>query len=121
MNFEQGFTLWRHLGLDGQGQALTFESLTAIHYVHRLAAYVVLIYLGVLAFALLRVAALKTAAQMLWLFLLLQLITGLSNVVLDWPLIAAVMHTGGAAALVVVLIWILTGARASRSKVYDEM
>ena len=121
MNFEQGFTLWRHLGLDGQGQALTFESLTAIHYVHRLVAYVVLVYLGVLAFALQRVTAMKSAAQLLWLFLLLQLVTGLSNVVFDWPLIAAVMHTGGAAALVVVLIWILTGARASRSKVYDEM
>ena len=29
----------------------------------------------------------------------LQLLTGLSNVVLDWPLVAAVLHTGGAAAL----------------------
>ena len=78
-------------------------------------------YLGMLAFALRRVAALKTAAQLLLLFLLLQLTTGLSNVVFDWPLVAAVMHTGGAAALVVVMIWILTGARASRSKVFDEM
>jgi heme a synthase len=32
-----------------------------------------------------------------------QLLTGLSNVVLDWPLLAAVAHTGGAAALVIVL------------------
>jgi cytochrome c oxidase assembly protein subunit 15 len=121
MNFEQGFTLWRHLGMDAQGQALTFEALTAIHYVHRLAAYVVLVYLAGLAIALRRVVALQTAAQLLGLLLFLQLITGLSNVVLDWPLVAAVLHTGGAAALVVVLIWILTGARASRSQVFDEM
>jgi cytochrome c oxidase assembly protein subunit 15 len=121
MDFEQGFTLWRHLGLDAQGQALTFESLTAIHYIHRLAAYVVLIYFGVLAFALRRVVALKAAAQLLWLLLFLQLITGLSNVVFDWPLVAAVLHTGGAAALVVLLIWMLTGARASSSKVFDDM
>jgi cytochrome c oxidase assembly protein subunit 15 len=40
----------------------------------------------------------------------LQLLTGLSNVVLGWPLLAAVMHTGGAAALVLVL----TGALARR-------
>jgi cytochrome c oxidase assembly protein subunit 15 len=38
---------------------------------------------------------------------LLQLATGLSNVVLGWPLLAAVLHTGGAAALVVVLTWAL--------------
>jgi cytochrome c oxidase assembly protein subunit 15 len=74
-----------------------------------------------LAIALRRVVALQTAAQLLGLLLFLQLITGLSNVVLDWPLVAAVLHTGGAAALVVVLIWILTGARASRSQVFDEM
>jgi len=38
-----------------------------------------------------------------------QFATGLSNVVLDWPLLAAVSHTGGAAALVIVF----TGAIAS--------
>jgi len=121
MNFEQGFTLWRHLGLDAQGQPLVFESLTAIHYVHRLAAYVVFAYLGVLAICLRRVRAFKTPAQLLGMCLLLQLLTGLSNVVFDWPLLAAVLHTGGAAALVVVLTWILTGARASRSTVLDGM
>ncbi len=35
--------------------------------------------------------------------MLLQVMTGLSNVLFDWPLIAAVLHTGGAAALVGVL------------------
>jgi cytochrome c oxidase assembly protein subunit 15 len=120
MNFEQGFTLWRHLGLDAQGQALTFESLTAIHYVHRLAAYVVLVYLCVLVFSLRRIVALRKSAELLLLCLLLQLFTGLSNVVFDWPLAAAVLHTGGAAALVVVLTWILTGARVSRSTVFEE-
>jgi cytochrome c oxidase assembly protein subunit 15 len=119
MNFEQGFTLWRHLGLDAKGQPLVFESLTAIHYVHRLAAYVVLVYLALLGAALRRVSGLNVAARVLWLCLLLQLLTGLSNVVFDWPLVAAVLHTGGAAALVVVLMWILTGVRVSRSTVLN--
>ena len=119
MNFEQGFTLWRYLGLDESGQPLVLESLTAIHYVHRLAAYVVLVYLAGLAVSLRRLPALKTAAHVLLSCLLLQLLTGLSNVVFDWPLAAAVLHTGGAAALVVVLMWILTGARASRSAVLN--
>jgi cytochrome c oxidase assembly protein subunit 15 len=35
-------------------------------------------------------------------------VTGLSNVVFDWPLLAALMHTGGAAGLVVTLTWMLT-------------
>ena len=119
MNFEQGFTLWRHLGLDANGQPLVFEALTAIHYVHRLAAYVVLVYLSLLALSLRLVSALRTPAHALVLCLLLQLLTGLSNVVFDWPLLAAVLHTGGAAALVVVLMWILTGTRASRSLVLN--
>jgi cytochrome c oxidase assembly protein subunit 15 len=42
---------------------------------------------------------------------LLQAATGLSNVVLGWPLLAAVMHTGGAAALVVVLTGIIFSSR----------
>jgi cytochrome c oxidase assembly protein subunit 15 len=40
--------------------------------------------------------------------LTLQIITGISNVVFGWPLFAAVMHTGGAAALVLVLIKLWT-------------
>jgi len=45
----------------------------------------------------------KTLAQLLWLLIALQVLTGISNVIFQWPLIAAVMHTGGAAALVIVL------------------
>jgi len=119
MNFEQGFTLWRHLGMDAQGQPVVFESLTAIHYVHRLAAYVVLVYLAWLAFALRRVRAMTRSANGLLACLVLQLFTGVSNVVFDWPLTSAVLHTGGAAAMVVLLMWILTGARASRSTVLN--
>ena len=39
--------------------------------------------------------------------------SGLSNLVLGWPLVAAVSHTAGAAALVVVLTWALCESRAS--------
>lgn len=119
MNFEQGFTLWRHLGVDANGQPLVFESLTAIHYVHRLAAYVVLVYLAVLAILLRHVRGLQAVAHVLLSCLLLQLLTGLANVMFDWPLFSAVLHTGGAAALVVVLMWILTGAHPSRSTVLN--
>ena len=46
---------------------------------------------------------------------LLQLATGLGNVLLGWPLVAAVLHTGGAAALAVVLTWALCESRACRT------
>jgi cytochrome c oxidase assembly protein subunit 15 len=45
----------------------------------------------------------------------LQLITGLSNVVLGWPLLAAVLHTGGAAAMVVTMTWVLSVSRADNA------
>jgi cytochrome c oxidase assembly protein subunit 15 len=40
-----------------------------------------------------------------------QLLSGLSNVVLGWPLIGAVAHTAGAAAWVTLLAMLLTRAR----------
>ena len=52
--------------------------------------------------------ALRRPMQLLGLLLALQLATGLSNVVLGWPLLAAVLHTGGAGAMLVCLVWLLT-------------
>jgi heme a synthase len=112
MDFAQGFEPWRDLGKTGAGDHIAFAALTAIHYAHRLMAYAVLTVLAATAWRLWRG---PLAAQARWLAGLaaLQFATGLTNVVLDWPLVAAVMHTGGAAALVVVLTWALCEARAS--------
>jgi cytochrome c oxidase assembly protein subunit 15 len=126
MNFAQGFELWRELGLTGDGQHIGFSALTAIHYVHRLMAYLVLLLLALLAWRMRRVAGWQRPARWLSGLIILQFATGLSNVVFDWPLLAAVLHTGGAAALVLVLVltWALaqgrdqaTGANASSSSV----
>jgi cytochrome c oxidase assembly protein subunit 15 len=111
MNFSQGFQLWRELGHTSAGAPIDFAALTAIHYMHRLLALLVLAALGVLAWRLNRVAALRHQSRWLAGLSGLQLATGLSNVVLDWPLLAAVLHTGGAAALVVVLTWASVASR----------
>lgn len=113
MDFAQGFEIWRSLGMTGDGQLIGFSALTAIHYTHRLFAYGVFGVLGLLALRLHRARAGLAHVQARWLggLLALQLATGLSNVVLDWPLPAAVLHTGGAAALVVVLTWIVQSQR----------
>jgi cytochrome c oxidase assembly protein subunit 15 len=112
MDFNQGFTLWRELGAGPDGANISFQALTAIHYAHRLASYLVFAVLLALAFRLHRVPALLKQARWLAGLTLLQAATGLSNVVLGWPLLAAVMHTGGAAALVVVLTGIIFSSRS---------
>ena len=115
MNFAQGFEIWRHLGVTGEGQPLDFSALTAIHYAHRLMAYAVFVALGVLAWRLRRIGTLRPQAHWLAGLALLQLATGLGNVLLGWPLAAAVLHTGGAAALAVVLTWALCESRRDAS------
>ena len=118
MDFTGGFELWRHLGVQGSGEALPFAALTAIHYVHRLMAYLVLACLLAMAWHLRRQGH---AGHARWLLALgaWQLLTGLSNVVLEWPLVAAVSHTGGAASMVVVLtgwLTVLSPAQAPKGR-----
>lgn len=113
MNFAQGFEIWRHLGVTGSGAPLDFSALTAIHYAHRLMAYAVFAALGVLAWRLRRIGPLRSQAAWLAGLALLQLATGLGNVLLGWPLAAAVLHTGGAAALAVVLTWAICESRGA--------
>ncbi|HSV59696.1 MAG TPA: COX15/CtaA family protein [Variovorax sp.] len=118
MNFAQGFEIWRELGTGGNGAPIEFAALTAIHYAHRLMAYLAFASIAVLAWQLLRhVPALRPQARWLIGLALLQLATGLGNVLLGWPLVAALMHTGGAAALAVVLTWTLCESRRARASV----
>ncbi len=112
MDFSHGFTFWRELGMTHAGDGLPFAALTAIHYVHRLSAYLVLAGMGWLAWLLWQTPATRRIAKGLLLLVAWQFASGLTNVVLDWPLLAAVGHTGGAAALVI----LMTGAvMATRS------
>jgi heme a synthase len=115
MNWSQGFEIWRELGMTQAGEVIGFSALTAIHYGHRLAAYLVLTILGLLAWRLNRIPALRLQSRWLAGLTGLQLATGLSNVVLDWPLVAAVLHTGGAAALALTLTWAIAASRAQPS------
>ena len=117
MDFSQGFTLWRELGAGHEGAYISFQALTAIHYVHRLAAYAVFAALMLLALRLHSLPAFRLQARWLAGLTLLQVATGLSNVVLGWPLLAAVGHTGGAAALVLVLTGIVFSSQKSSAPV----
>ena len=111
MDFRQGFEVWRALGLTASGVPIDFAALTAIHYAHRLMAYLLLALLSVSAYGLHR-ASWRRPAKMLAVLTALQLITGLSNVVFDWPLAAALLHTAGAAALALLLTWLVAKSSA---------
>lgn len=113
MDFAQGFEIWRPLGLLSDGSPIHFAALTAIHYIHRLAAYAVILAVLALVYVLRQQPALASQRRWLLGLIALQFGTGLSNVVLDWPLLAAVLHTGGAAALVTVMTWALAATRPS--------
>ena len=99
-----GFVVVRPLGESGGEGYLPFAALTAIHMAHRIGAVVLVPALVLLAWRLhangatTRPWALGLLGIAAW-----QTASGLGNVVLGWPLFAAVAHTGGAAALVVVL------------------
>ena len=113
MDFALGFTVIRELGMAGDGSYLPFAALTAIHYVHRLVAYALLLALPALAWGL-RAQVGPTLRR--WAFALIavaawQLASGLSNVLLSWPLVGAVAHTAGAAALVTLLTLLICRAQ----------
>lgn len=112
MDFAQGFELWRDLGKTGEGDHISFAALTAIHYTHRLVAYGLFVVLGITAWKL-RGGPLAWAARAIALLALWQFASGLSNIILGWPLLAAVAHTGGAGGLVVALTWALRESRAA--------
>ncbi len=111
----QGFALWRELGHGTDGQPLPFDALATIHHIHRSMAWPVLAVLVALGWRLRAFGALRRGAQGLLALAALQLLTGLSNVVLGWPLLAAVLHTGGASALMVTLVWLLARSRVAAS------
>ncbi len=111
MNFSQGFELWRPLGLATDGTPLSFQALTAIHFSHRMLAGLTFFVMLWLVWRLGRVPELARPARWLGGLLALQIATGLSNVVLDWPLLAAVLHTGGAGAMAAVLAGLLAATQ----------
>jgi cytochrome c oxidase assembly protein subunit 15 len=117
MDFAAGFTLWRDLGMTADGAPIPFQALVAIHWTHRMFAYLLLAALALLAWRLWHIEGLTGLARALAAVSALQFLTGLSNVVLNWPLLLAVLHNGGAAGLLALLVTINYRLGASASLV----
>ena len=118
MDFGAGFTLLRELGMTGSGELLPMQALVAIHMTHRGFAAVLTVMVVVLGWKLWRLGGDEGQrwGALLWALLLWQLASGLSNVVLGWPLAAALGHSAGAAGLVMVSSWLwFSSKRAPRA------
>ena len=114
MDFGHGFTLLRALGEGAAGGGLTFEALVAVHMMHRLFALLAVLALSWLAWRLWRTpeATARRFGAGLAALTAAQLASGLSNVVLGWPLVAALGHSAGAAGLLLLLTLLLARSAA---------
>ena len=102
MNWSEGFTFARELGRRADGAPIAMTALVAIQWTHRLFAVAFVAAMGWLVARLWRRGATsRRRAVIIGSLVVIQLATGLSNVVLGWPLAAALAHTAGAAALVI--------------------
>lgn len=118
MDFATGFTLLRGLGGE-DGVLRTVPSQVAIHMAHRLGAVVLTVAMVALVWALWARRTQDAAAGRFALglggLLALQIVSGLSNVVLGWPLIAALGHSAGAAALVLLMTLLMARLAAPQA------
>ncbi|KRG86804.1 cytochrome oxidase assembly protein [Stenotrophomonas daejeonensis] len=111
-NYVEGFTLWRGIGVDYEGGVLDGASRIAIQMAHRMTAVVVALYLLALSARMFRLPGMRGWSSALVVLVLLQVTLGILNVKLALPLAVAVMHNGGAVALLFVLVSLLARLRA---------
>jgi cytochrome c oxidase assembly protein subunit 15 len=122
MNWSQAFEVLRPLGMRADGSLLAFDALVAIHMTHRLFALLLTALLLALAWRLWasQGAAARRAAVALLVVLVTQVGSGLSNVVLGWPLLAALAHSAGAAALVALTTGLWVSLRVQQPAVVHQ-
>ncbi len=109
MDFNEGFILWRGLGVNYEGGVLLGAARTAIHMTHRIGAIITFITIFFLAIQAIRsgIKQLKFTGIVTLVLLCLQVSLGIANVKFSLPLPIAVAHNGVAALLLLSLITLL--------------
>jgi cytochrome c oxidase assembly protein subunit 15 len=105
LDWSHAFVFNRELGQTGDGQMLSLQTLTAIHWTHRCFALVVLAACVAFALRLKRQDETTIFGNMLLAAVLAQVTLGISNVWLQWPLGLAVLHNTGAAILLAISVY----------------
>ncbi|NBV80160.1 MAG: heme A synthase [Burkholderiaceae bacterium] len=115
MDWQNAFYLWRELGQAKSGEVIPMTALVTIHWTHRVGAIFASVVLLLLAIKALRHSQSNISfwGKAILGLLALQIITGISNVVFQWPLVAALLHTGGAAAILFCLVRLSAGSDCS--------
>ena len=99
MDWSHAFVFNRELGQTSDGQMLSLQTLTAIHWTHRCFALIVLAACVMFALRLNKDEQTRTMGRILLGAVVVQVLLGISNVWLQWPLGLAVLHNTGAAVL----------------------
>jgi cytochrome c oxidase assembly protein subunit 15 len=103
-DFEEGFVLWRGIGIDYEGGVLDHPARVAVHFTHRLGAILAAVLIALLGLKLVREAATRRDGAAVLAVLLLQLCLGVGIVWFGVPLAVAVLHNGVAALLLLAVI-----------------
>ncbi|HEY9182071.1 MAG TPA: COX15/CtaA family protein [Gammaproteobacteria bacterium] len=103
-DFEEGFVLWRGIGIDYEGGVLDHPARVAVHFTHRLGAILAAVLVAWLGWRLAREAATRLDGSAVLGLLLAQLSLGVSIVWFGVPLAVAVLHNGVAALLLLAVI-----------------
>jgi len=107
-DFKEAFNLWRGTEINFEFGVLDNTARMTIHFVHRVGALVTFLYIGWLAFKLLKseVLSLKNLGLILLIVLVAQVSLGIANVLLSLPLLVAVAHNGVGALLLLTMVTI---------------
>lgn len=105
MDWSHAFVFNRELGQTSDGQMLSLQTLTAIHWTHRSFALVVLAVCVAFGMRLKQQDDTRLFGHLLIAAVLIQVLLGISNVWLQWPLGLAVLHNTGAAILLAVSVY----------------
>ena len=104
MDLQQGFNIFQSVGPNYLGGIMTSEARTAIHWVHRIGAIIVLFVVGGLVLQVVRQVAIVGYALLA--ALVAQITLGILNVVWVLPLLNATAHNTVGALLLLVLVTI---------------
>ncbi|MGS0689575.1 COX15/CtaA family protein [Shewanella sp. 30m-9] len=109
LSFAQAFSPFQGEHVSYEYGVLDYSARMTIHVAHRIGAVITAVMLLYLAFKLIRTAnsnIMRNTAWLLVALVIVQVALGISNVVLHLPLGIAVSHNGGAALLLLTLVFI---------------
>jgi len=104
MNFKDGFSIFRELGMTSGGEELSLQALHAIQWVHRMGAIVLTALVLYLFYLLRNFPGLGFYRNLLLFLISVQFVVGIANLLLHLPIALATIHNLGAALLVIILV-----------------